>query len=136
MKKIIITAFAVILIAIPAAQAKTIGTVLSTDIGTVIDGAACKTYNVDGRTFVVAEDLRGYGFDVEWNESARLLTITQNPYAHRTLLTADEVNIKKEDCPVGNPVMDILATDITVTVAGEAVESYNIDGRMVIPVRA
>lgn len=41
-----------------AAQAKTIGTVLSTDIGTVVDGAACKTYNVDGSTFVVAEDLR------------------------------------------------------------------------------
>lgn len=119
-----------------SAFARVTGTVLSTNIGTVIDGAACKTYNVDGRTFVIAEDLRGYGFDVDWNENTRNLSITQNPYAHRTLLSEEETNIKKEDCPVGNPLMDILSSDVTVTVAGENVEGYNIDGQMVIPVRA
>lgn len=137
MKKSIAAILALAAVMLPVtAQAKTIGTVLSTDIGTVIDGAACKTYNVDGRTFVVAEDLQGCGFDIDYNDSARRLTVTQNPYSHRTLLTADEVNIKKEDCPVGNRAMDILSSDITVTVAGETVEGYNIDGRMVIPVRA
>ncbi len=119
-----------------AAEAETIGTVLSTDIGTVIDGAACRTYNVDGRTFVVAEELRSYGFDVYWNEFDKILSVTQAPYARRELLPAEQVNIRKEECSVGEPVMDILATDISVTVTGAAVESYNIDGRMVIPVRA
>lgn len=137
MKKSVVAILALAAITIPVtAQAKTIGTVLSTDIGTVIDGAACKTYNVDGRTFVVAEDLQGYGFDIDYNDSARRLTVTQNPYSHRILLTADEVNIKKEDCPVGNRVMDILSSNITVTVEEKTVEGYNIDGRMVIPVRA
>lgn len=137
MKKSIVTILALAAVMLPVTvQAKTIGTVLSTDIGTVIDGAACKTYNVDGRTFVVAEDLQGYGFDVDYNNSARRLTVTQNPYSHRALLTADEVNIEKKNCPVGNRVMDILSSDITVTVEGETVEGYNIDGRMVIPVRA
>lgn len=137
MKKSIVTILVLAAVTLPVtAQAKTIGTVLSTDIGTVIDGAACKTYNVDGRTFVVAEDLQGYGFDIDYNDSARRLTVTQNPYSQRTLLTADEVNIEKKNCPVGNRVMDILSSDITVTVEGETVEGYNIDGRMVIPVRA
>ena len=128
MKKSIVTILALAAMTLPlTAQAKTIGTVLSTDIGTVIDGAACKTYNVDRRTFVVAEDLQGYGFDIDYNDSARILTVTQNPYSHRTLLTADEVNIEKKNCPVGNRVMDILSSDITVTVEGETVEGYNID---------
>ncbi|MBQ6530078.1 MAG: hypothetical protein IJI39_04035, partial [Clostridia bacterium] len=133
----IITGIIISSVVCPAnALARVTGTALSTNIGTVIDGAACKTYNVDGRTFVIAEDLRGYGFDVDWNENTRNLSITQNPYAHRTLLSEEETNIKKENCPVGNPLMDILSSDVTVTVAGEAVEGYNIDGQMVIPVRA
>ena len=75
--------------AVPAAAgAEVVGTVLSTDIGTVIDGAACKTYNVDGRTFVVAEDLQGYGFDVDWNENERVLSITQNPYSISHIIAA------------------------------------------------
>ena len=122
--------------AVPAAAgAEVVGTVLSTDIGTVIDGAACKTYNVDGRTFVVAEDLQGYGFDVDWNENERVLSITQNPYSYRTLLPQDELKAKWM-CTIGEPIMDIFESDVVVTVADQQIEGYNINGYMVIPVRA
>lgn len=81
MKKSIIAILVMLAAAIPsAAQARTVGTVLSTDIGTVIDGAACKTYNVDGCTFVVAEDLQGYGFDIDYNDNKRMLTDLEKEY--------------------------------------------------------
>lgn len=109
---------------------------LSTDIGTVIDGAAIKSYNINDHMFIVAEDLRGYGFDVEYDDGERKLAITQTPYASRTLLGADEVNIKKSDCYTENMAMDILDTDIIVTVEGVCSEAYVINGEMIIPVRA
>lgn len=129
-----ITAAGIIVISASAAGAA--GQVLSTDIGTVIDGAACRTYNVDGRTFVVAEELGAYGFDVDYDNSKRQLSISQNLHNIHWLQDINTTNILKSECTVGEPLMDMIDTDITVNIGGENTEAYAIDGQMVIPVRA
>lgn len=137
MRKLLTAAIAAAgITAISVCAAEAAGQVLSTDIGTVIDGAACRTYNVDGRTFVVAEELNYYGFNVEYDDSKRQLSISQNPFAVHGLINMNEVNILKSEYKVGEPIMDMLDTDITVNIEGERVEAYAIDGMMVIPVRA
>lgn len=46
-----------------------------TDIVTTLDGRRINSYNVNGRTAIVAEDLRDYGYEVIWNETDRTLNI-------------------------------------------------------------
>ena len=43
---------------------KIIGNVLSTDIVTFIDRTPIRSYNYQNHTYVIAEKLRDYGFDV------------------------------------------------------------------------
>ena len=47
------------------AQGGISGKVLKSDIRAYINGAPVMTYNIDGYTGVIAEELRNYGFDVE-----------------------------------------------------------------------
>ncbi len=119
------------------AAAQVTGTVLTTDIGAVIDGAPIHSYNVNGSTYVIAEDLRGYGFDVSYNDSERTLYIAQNVWSSpRILLSEDEVNIYKKSIAVGEWAADIYSSDIKVLLNGAQIEAYSLDGQMIIPVRA
>lgn len=136
MRKVICILALMLSAAMPVLGAEVTDRVVSTNIGTVIDGAAMRTYHVNDRTFVVAEELRGYGFDVDYNDTERRLTITQNPYAPRTILPEAEVNIAKSDIIENEWRSDVYATDISVYLSGEQIEAYAIDGQMVIPIRA
>lgn len=136
MRKVICILALMLFAAMPVLGAEVTDRVVSTNIGTVIDGAAMRTYHVNDRTFVVAEELRGYGFDVEYNDAERRLTITQNPYAPRTILPKAEVNIDKSSIIENEWRSDVYATDISVYLSGERIEAYAIDGQMVIPIRA
>ena len=44
-----------------------IGNIYTTDILAVVDNMPIKSYNIGGKTAIVIEDLRDYGFYVEWN---------------------------------------------------------------------
>ena len=50
-----------------------------TDIVTYLDTTPIIAYNIGGRTFIHAEEMRNYGYDVIWSESERKLEIT-SPY--------------------------------------------------------
>ena len=52
-----------------------IGEYYDTDIVTYIDGKKIEAYNTGGRTYIPAELLADYGFDVTWNEAVRRLDI-------------------------------------------------------------
>ena len=56
------------------------GTVLGnyyvTDIVTYLDGTPIAAYNIGGRTYIHAEAMRGFGYDVKWFADARKLQIT------------------------------------------------------------
>lgn len=108
-----------------SAFAKVVNKYLYTDIVATIDGVAIRTYNIDGYTNVVAEDLRNYGFIVNWDPLRRRLDISRNPYPTITS------TYKAEYVPpykVGQKAGDVLATDINTYVEGKYIKSYNING--------
>lgn len=106
------------------------GKVLSTDIVTYIDGIQVPSFNIAGRTAVVAENLnaKGLSFGVNYDNTTRTLTIAGSDifgtggrdYFHFEGSTSSQ--------PVGTEIMDVLYTDITANYEGAVLESFNIGG--------
>jgi hypothetical protein len=105
-----------------------IGEVLKTDIVAYINGHAIPSYNINGDTAIVAEDLINYGFDVYWDGAARELRIRRTPNQAFSPLPATAAS----PWDVGTKAFDVLATDIkTFIVVGQTeilLESFNING--------
>ena len=106
------------------------GKILSTDIVAYINGIPIKSYNIDGYTGIVAEDLEKYGFNVEYNNEFRLLRVNYYEDSKKEI-TADYVP-EKNTLPVGAFVSNVYKTDIVTEVNNKEVTSYNIGGRTVI----
>ena len=132
--KAAVVASAVLLTA-PAAYAEVIGEAVITDIGAFIDYLPISSYNVDGSTYIQAEDLRSYGFDVVWDESARTLDIIPNGSKPHSLLNEEEISIEKSAISSGEHAFDIYATDITTRICGEEVTGCSLNGVMLIKLR-
>ncbi len=140
MKRILVPAVcAVLLCALTlSAAAVPIGTVVNhtlyTDIVALIDDRPIRAYNVDNRMVVVAEDLRAYGFYAIWHQEERRLEVTR-PVENGEPLTPARYPEYIPETPagkIGTPAHDILHTDIVTTVAGDPVESWNINGETCI----
>ncbi len=123
---------------LPVSAAQT-GTVVNhalyTDIVAQIDGHPLRSYNVDGRTAVVAEDLRGYGFYALWDPEDRTLKVERavdQSGQPETPVSWPEYTPEPLTHPIGSRAQDILSTDIQVYVAGEYVQSFNINGETLI----
>lgn len=103
--------------------------VLSTDIVTYIDGIRVPSFNIAGRTAVIAENLNacGIGFSVIYDDSTRTLTIsnTDTQIADRDYFYFDTDTSSE---PVGTPIMDVLYTDIRTYFHTEEMQSFNIGG--------
>ena len=81
MKRMISTALAAALavgMVLPVSAAKVgevVNHALHTDIMAQINGHGLRSYNVNDRTAIVAEDLAKYGFKVEWDGVERTLSV-------------------------------------------------------------
>ena len=114
--------------AVPLFADTVIDYVLYTDIRTYIDGVEISSYNINGYTAVVVEDLAFYGFDVIWNGSARTLT------AKRTVgkpITGSAVS-STSGGKVGTRAMPVYATDIRTYFDGVEFKSYNVGGKTIV----
>ncbi len=120
--------------AVPAA-AETAGYAAYTDIVADINGHSIRSYNVEGYTAVVAEDLRAYGFYAIWNPEARTLSVQrargqdggpETPYQWPSYDPGPLTH------PIGSRARDIYTTDIVTYVAGQKVESFCLDGETLI----
>lgn len=107
------------------------GSVYSTDIVTYIDSMPAESFNIGGKTAVIAEDLVPYGFDVIWNGEARRLVI--NTIA-RPANAPDYTPTAVSKWEIGRKVGDIYETDIVCYVNGMIAESYNIGGKTAVVV--
>ncbi len=134
MKRLIVSVAAAMFLSAPLC-AYAAEEVYSTDIGALIDSQPIQAYNIGGNMYVIAEELRSYGFGVDWDEEERRLDIYRNGTLAITTLEPDEINIKKADCPVNEKLYDVYPSDISVYVAGERVEGKSIDGRMLVKLR-
>ena len=103
-----------------------IGYAKYTDISAYINHYPITSYNINDYTAVVAEDLRNYGFNVEWNSDSRSLFITKNDTA--TQITPYGT-VYRYSAKAGQKSFPYLQTDIITYVNGNQVESFNIDGK-------
>ncbi len=103
-----------------------IGSVLTTDIRAYINGSEIPAYNVNGNMVIVGSDLRNYGFDVVYDNNTRTSNVSYSGNGTWNPLSVASGN----DYSIGEKVMDVYDTDITVLLNGMPVTSYNVDGRM------
>lgn len=115
------------------------GEVMSTDIIAYINNTPIKSYNVQDKTFIIAEDLRRYGFDVIWNEKDRFLTVTRIPGKTPDNLKDAEYKLLTTRGTLGKKLYDTYETDISVFLEGVLVSSgtdgpdtVNVDGQTLI----
>lgn len=121
---------AALLFSVPA-SAQRVGVVKSTDIVTFIDGSPIESYNYNGNTYIEAESLAAYGFDVEWKPDERRLDISRRERAFAPFVPW-EINEKKEGRVLFEPVYDVYATDIVTYINGEAAGGINVGGRTLV----
>lgn len=62
------------------------GSYYATDIVAKLNGKEIESYNIGGRTVIVAEDMANCGYDVAWDENARTIKVlfTSDTYAQET----------------------------------------------------
>lgn len=101
------------------------GQALSTDIRAYVNGQVLSCLIINGRTAIVAEDLRGCGFDVIWQPAERKLEITEQANCAAAKLsngdTAGGTRYAETD-------RKVLATDIKTYLNNKEINSFNIDG--------
>lgn len=103
---------------------------VKSDIKAYVDYTPIRSYNIDGYTYIIAEELRSYGFDVIWNNDDRTLRIYRKeltaPIYTKELFDADSD-------PVSSSYI-IYPTDIKTYLSGTEVNSFNIGGQTVIQI--
>lgn len=133
MKKFLSLTLAIlfVILSVPAVMADTIcGEVVYTDIRAYINGLPIRSYNIDGWTGIVAEDLRAYGMNVEWYGDRRELYVYKSEYFPEEV-TAD-YTFEEITKPKGTHAAYVYETDIKTYVAGQEVKAFNIGGYTII----
>lgn len=105
-----------------------IGRVYSTDIVAYVDGIPINSYNIGGRTGIVCEELKRYGFFVSWEEDTRKLFVTS---AGEKNHMEGWPNLKSSK-DIGKVIGSIYKTDIITYINGKRIPSYNIGGRTIV----
>ncbi len=108
-------------------RSRTIDTAYNTRIRTFINNAEIPCYLVGGYCTVIAEDLRGYGFDVFWNADEQRLDISRNPEYYN--IDPAEIPQKGEN---DTPYADVVRSDVKAYYEGKEIPAYHIDGRTLI----
>ena len=103
---------------------------LKTDITATINGHAIPSYNVDGYTYIVAEDLRYYGFNVHFDNASRTLSIARD--YNQTYVSKSYSKPYVAPSEVGTREVAILATDIVTYLNNSYIPSCNINGQTII----
>ena len=109
-----------------AANGDVIGTVYSTDILAYINGRPVPSYNIGGKTVVLAEDLAdaSYGIIFGYDDTQRLLTLDLQ-YTEPSPSAGEGV---QRGTP-GQVLGSVYETDIRFLFHGKEIQGYNIGGR-------
>lgn len=102
---------------------------LYTDIVAYVNDAPIESYNIQGNTAIVAEDLALYGFKVSWDSVKRTLSIalsSSSKFAPTYKVPAKSTHKN------GDRALPVLYTDIKTYLNGKEIKSYNINGKMII----
>lgn len=94
------------------------GNYYETDIVTYLDGKEITSYNVGGRTYVHAEEMRRFGFDAIWDGIERKLTVT-SPYFGDYVYSIPMIQGKPQNAE-GNGCFAIEYTNDAIAFRGDA----------------
>lgn len=132
MKKLITALLLVCLpLTVQASNGDICGQIYSTDILAYVNDVPINSYNIGGRTVIIAEDLYDndngvyYGFGGWYDDELRVLTIHSTGYGG-----IDEYRVERGS--VGRVTGNIYETDIKVMFNEQYVPSYNIGGKTAI----
>lgn len=115
------------------AQMNKVGVILSSNIAAFIDMQPIESYNMNGDTYIAVEDLKGYGFDVNWNEQEKSFQVIRNKEAEKTFLPKEKINILKSDIIKEKKLYDVYETNNSVYLNGEKITScYSANEKTII----
>ena len=103
----------------------------NSDITAYVNDVPIRSYNIDGKTWIVAEDLLQYKFRVNYSETYKLLMIDYVD-TDRKEITAD-YDPQTDVDDIGNVAGEVLKSDISVRMGKNYVEGYNMGGKIIIP---
>lgn len=106
-----------------------IGKTVYTDIVASINDYNIESYNINGYTGVIAEDLRNFGFNVEWRPEEFALYITR---ANTNIVQSTYIAPEISKSQIGKKAHNLYQTDVKTYINGNLVTSYNINGRTII----
>ena len=112
--------------------AKEISAAIYSDILALIDFLPIPSYNVNGTTYIVAEDLNCYGFDVNWSSADRTLHILRNKEKPYYDLTGEVKFVNYEEYPTLKIAHHISDSNIKTYLGDTEIPSFNIGGRTII----
>lgn len=104
------------------------GKYYSTDIVTTLNGAEIDAINIGGETLISAEDMKFYGFSVNWYADKRELRISSLDHASNGIPPI----VKKSNLPSGSVLGNYFETDIVTYLNNKVITAYNIGGRTYI----
>ena len=122
---IIISCFCIWNLAVYANNGDISSTLYNTDIITYFDGKQIEGYSLDGRMMICLEDLKNYGYTVEYDDSIRTLFVNKDGEV------ADDFSPYFERGTIGGIAGYTYETDIVAYVNGVYVDTENIGGRLV-----
>lgn len=122
---IIISCFCIWNLAVYANNGDISSTLYNTDIITYFDGKQIEGYSLDGRMMICLEDLKNYGYTVEYDDSIRTLFVNKDGEV------ADDFSPYFERGTAGGIAGYTYETDIKAYVNGVFVNTENIGGRLV-----
>lgn len=105
--------------------------IVYSDVLVLIDFLPIPSYNANGETYILAEDLNCYGFDVEWNEEQRALHINRN-FDKNYCDLQNVAFVDKDSYQLGDVAFRIFKSDINTYLDSELIASLNIGGNTII----
>lgn len=106
-----------------AASGEVAGLIYSTDIRACINGVWVDSYNIDGKTVVIVEDITK---QFEYSDALRALVI--DDLSPDYLVSGENESSQKPGAVIGN----IYETDIKTYFRGKELTSYSLNGKMAI----
>ena len=108
---------------------KVIGKVYTTHVTVYIDGFKLPTYEYQNKTYIMAEDLQGYGYDILWDKMSKTLSLNYNEkkkYDPYSIYSPIGMEFDKKH------ILNVYQSENIVKINGREVEAYSIDGNMLI----
>lgn len=133
----IVLIIAMTIFSVPVFSNVAIGYTTISNIVTYINNYPIRSFNINGDTAIVAEDLKFYGFGVSYDYTTRILSIEYGPMIQihpqaDTGKTANGEPIVRYQYNLGTKLYDIYQTDIKTYINGEQIQGFNINGQTAI----